>query len=378
MSTRGIVAREVDDDAWIGFEIPADAYPEWAGAEVLRLLRACGLAEFCRRTREARLFPKMHVRATLASHETRGDLQWAYFIDPRRRTLRVFSRGIVASTHAPKLAGRWGEVAVHELTDDGGCQPPTMNVTVPVPWPLFPVTNTWELTNSKETDAHAVARLENRRKLERDSAAAGLETSELIRSIASTIADTLTAPFGRDRERRVFIAMEWTSDSFYWSVQLGDLEVRYPATAWSRTGAVASDATGAQRVGVFAEPDGTATIDMQYDAIVERSRERAILVSALPRAGWLFWFFDVVRAHAIPDLRGEELERQALPPRLADDWETLVHPDGRIWSIRRSKTGYQLRLGDPADDPIFKERTATPSDYDVLVREQLAEGFARR
>jgi hypothetical protein len=352
MSTRGIVA-VVDNNSWSGFEIQADAYPEWAGVEVLRLLREHGLDEFCRRTREARLFAKMTVRATPTSHSGRGDLEWAYLVDPIGRKLRVFKEGAVISAHAPKLTGKWGEVAVHDLADDGGCQPPSMNVKLPVPWPLLPVVDTWELDDPKQTDAYATARLENRRKIERDCTAAGLEVAFFIQQLESAFADAFGVA-----TTRAFIAMEWTSDSFYWSVQLAGIEVRYPATTWCRTGAVQGDA-----IEVFVEPDRSVEIDVSYEAIAERASVRAglreILVSALPRTGWLFWFFDLVRARAVPDLRGEALERMALPPSLADDWDAFTHPDGRVWSIRRSKTGYQLRLGDPTDDPIFKQRTAS-------------------
>lgn len=56
------------------------------------------------------------------------------------------------------------------------------------------------------------------------------------------------------------------------------------------------------------------------------------------------------------------------------------HPDGRIWAIRAAKGGYQLRLGDPKDDPVIKERPSRTTDVEILrlVGEQLADGFVRQ
>ena len=54
--------------------------------------------------------------------------------------------------------------------------------------------------------------------------------------------------------------------------------------------------------------------------------------------------------------------------------------DGRVWAIRATKTGYQLRLGDPADDPVIKERPSRTTDNEIvrLVSEQLADGFVQQ
>lgn len=93
----------VEGDSWAGFEIQADAYPEWAGAALLRALREHGLDDVCRKIREARLFPAMRERATAASHAERGDLTWVYVIDPERKKLRVYCTGPVASAHPLQL-----------------------------------------------------------------------------------------------------------------------------------------------------------------------------------------------------------------------------------------------------------------------------------
>lgn len=372
----------VQGDSWAGFEIQADAYPEWAGAALLRALREHGLDDVCRKIREARLFPTMRDRATASSHAERGDLTWVYVIDPERRKLRVYCTGAVASAHPLALRGSWREVSAHDVTDEGRCQPMTMMVKLTPPWPLLRVADTWDLTDPKETDRHAAARLESRRKIERDCAAAGLTAAEFVQQLERAFAEALTASFGPEPVRRVYVAMECTSESYYWSVQLGGLELRYPGSAWSRWNAVERDGGEGQSLRLFVEPDRRATLDARPEAIIAHAAERAglreVLISALPRAGWFFWFFDLVRARAIPDPRGEALERATTPPALADDWEVFTHLDGRIWAIRRSKNGFQLRLGDPSDDPIFRDRVASAAGYQDLVQSQLSAGFVRQ
>jgi hypothetical protein len=83
------------------------------------------------------------VRATPETHSTRGDLAWAYIIDPATRELRVYHEGAVASADAPKLFGTWGRVAMHAIQADGSCTPPEITVTLPEPWPRLRVDPTW-------------------------------------------------------------------------------------------------------------------------------------------------------------------------------------------------------------------------------------------
>jgi hypothetical protein len=102
---------------------------------------------------------------------------------------------------------------------------------------------------------------------------------------------------------------------------------------------------------------------------VDRMRTlESISISALPTEQWFFALLDLLRARYVPEPRREDLERLARPGSLEADWRVLRHPDGRVWSIRKSNTGFQLRLGAPDDDPVFKERVG---DMDALVAEQI-------
>jgi hypothetical protein len=79
----------------------------------------------------------------------------------------------------------------------------------------------------------------------------------------------------------------------------------------------------------------------------------------------------VPRAEAGASLPG----RRPAPPAV---WTVLRHPDGRQWSVRRTRDGYRLRMASPGEVPIVRSRKARPGpedDVSALIAEQLADGF---
>jgi hypothetical protein len=372
--------------SWSGFEIQADAHPEWAGAELLRLLRVHGLVESCRRTTAARLFNNMHLRASPATHSMRGDLAWAYMIDPATRELRVYHEGAVASVDAPALLGTWGRVAVHTIHPDGSCTPPEMTVKLPEPWPLLRVDATWDPAEGlslgaeraqRDSDAEATARLATRRRIVRDCVATSLDVDDFYSRVEQLLTERfLREPWGERSPGHVYIERQWTSGSKYWSLALDGTTLMYPPAGWGRaeTGIPNPDVEG---IVLFVEPDRKLELDVHRDRLVVDPIVRSILRTAIHAVPWVFAMLDLVRARQVPDPRGEELERLAQSPRDASDWQVFEHPDGRIWSIRASAKGYQLRLGDPADDPLFKERAGKAADMTELIDAQLSDGFVR-
>lgn len=389
MSTRGIVA-VIEHDGWRGFEIQGDAYPDGAGAELLRRLAALGLEATCKRIVSATLFPAMKDKATPASMHLRGDLAWAYMIDPSQRELRVYHEGAVSSPDAPKLFGTWGKVATHTIAADGSCTPPEMAVELPVPWPLLRVDDSWDpregLTvdaarDQQQSDGEATARLATRRRIERDCKDAKLRVEDFyVRLEAIVVARLLRSPWGDLRPRRVYIERRWTSTSKYWSLSLDGTMLAYPPAGWGRSqeGSLFLDGGEITSLTLFVEPSHEAELDVQPDAVIDDPVVRDILRTAIHGSSWFFQMLDLLRARQLPDGRGEDLERMAQSPRDATDWQVFVHADGRVWAIRPSTKGFQLRLGDPDDDPVFKDRAGTAADLATLIDAQLADGFVRR
>jgi hypothetical protein len=61
-------------------------------------------------------------------------------------------------------------------------------------------------------------------------------------------------------------------------------------------------------------------------------------------------------------------------------WKVFRHPDGRVWSIRRGKDCYFLRLGPADEEPIVRSRPSADvqSDVEKLIADQCADGFVAR
>lgn len=368
MGTRGIVA-VVEGGSWRGFYNHFDSYPEGLGVNLLIALRKHGRLDAARRIREARLISSANERATPEKFANAGDLEWFYLLDANAGLLRVFVNGLNASASAPKgfVHAKWQEVAEFSIDETGRSTPEEMKVVVPPPWPALPVLEGWPAD-----DPGATRRLDVRRRFERDATAAGLTFDGACELFEQAVSEALFhAPWKQPAQPELFVRMRWSASSSYLAVHLAGLTLRYPSDEWSRT----TEAT----LHLFSMPQNEAELSLTRAEVlghVDQARTlESIAISALPAERWFFALLDLLRARRIADPRGEELERLAKPPQLADDWRVFFHPDGRVWSVRKSSGGFQLRLGAPDDDPVFKERTGDP---DTLIREQLADGFAER
>jgi hypothetical protein len=389
MSTRGIVAVQAEG-AWSGFEIKADAYPDGAGVKVLKLLAELGLEEFCQRTVQARLFSGMRERASAATHGDRGDLSWVYLVRPATRTLEVWCQGMLEETPGGLgLSGRWGEVGRHHIGADGTVTPPKMQVVLPAPWPFFRVGAAWEESEFK----HGRSRLETRRRVDRECASSGLSVQAFLDLVSHAICETLfSAPWTGRRSpspmSRVYVPFLWSpTEDVNWSVRLAGLEIFYPPPA-RRWNLVRTDIEGGESLEFWTADDATAVVDVRRSEIVKVLGDRAepifnLLITALA-SDWIFAFFDLVRATQIEDRQGDQAEAAATEAvdrehgRLP--WRVFRHPDGRVWAIRPVAAGYQLRLGEPADDPVLKDRPTKTPDAEIarLISEQLADGFVQQ
>ena len=368
MCTRGIVA-VVEGSTWRGFYNHFDSYPDGLGVNLLSALSKHGREEAARRIREARLVSGSTERATPEKFANTGDLEWFYLLDAQAGLLRVFVNGLKPSASAPKgfVHARWQEVAEFTVDAGGRTSPEEMKVVVPPPWPELPVLAGWP-----DDDASATQRLDVRRRVARDAIAAGLTFEGVCELFEQAVSEALFhAPWKRPTAPELFVRMPWSVLSSYLSVHLAGLTLRYPSDEWSRT-------TGAT-LHLFSMPENEVEVSLaRADMLgcVDQARTlESISISALPSERWFFALLDLLRSRRVADPRGEELERLAKHAQLADDWRVFVHRDGRVWSVRKSSGGFQLRLGAPDDDPVFKER---PGDPDALIAEQLADGFVER
>jgi hypothetical protein len=372
MGTRGLIA-VVDGTFWRGFYRHLDCYPEGAGVELVALLGKHGLERCAQRIVSATLMENCGERATPATHGNQGDLEWFYLLDVAGRTLTVYCQGPRATPGGPsgfESWSRWVEAARLAVAPDGRCTPPTLQVSVPAPWPQLAVTPAWP-----DDDRAAVLRLDVRKRVTRDALAAGFTEVGFHALLEFAVTEAiLQAPWPREVGAELFVMMPWTTNSTYLRLQLGQFTLHYPADSWSRRTEPA--------LSLFSPTAGEVEVSVERaDLLVrlpERQRVEGIFISALPSEGWLFAIFDLLRARTVPDLRGEEVVRLALPPQQADDWRVFLHPDGRVWSIRPAHGGFQLRLGAPDDDPVFKERKGSNDERDRLIAEQLADGFVER
>ena len=386
MSTRGIVAVSNALGGFTGFEVRSDAFPAWAGVEVFRLLKELGLTEFCKRTRSARLFLNMRERATQETHGNRQDIAWIYLVDREEKTLRIFGLWPIPAANAPKIPGSWGEIAVHQIEDDGTCNPEAINLDLPTPWQHLAIDDRWVsgADHSADSDRAAAIRLSARRQVAEQLGEADIEEDSLRAGVGRILRDTIaSAPWASGvKPKRVYTAMPWTRGSMYWRIDIEGLELLYPPPGVARVRSVQAPAMGQEIVTFVTESAPSAELDIGRDALSRKAKKDdalfAILLASLPTTGWFFALCDLYRAMQVTDPRGEEFERLGQSAETASDWQVFDHPDGRVWSVRASTKGYQLRLGKPDDDPVFKERVGTTADLVGLIEEQRAEGFVPR
>lgn len=387
MSTRGIVAVSNTLGGWTGFEVRTDAFPAWAGVEVFRHLRELGLAEFCKRTRSARLFPNMRERATQETHGNRTDISWIYLIDREQKVLRIFGLWPIPAANAPKIPGSWGEIAVHQIEDDGHCNPESIDLAIPAPWPHLPVDDAWcsGQDHAAESDRSAAIRLAVRRQVGSELAKAGLSPEAARTGIVHILGEIVSGANwqGESPKDRIYVAMPWMKGSMYFRVDIGGIELLYPSPGVARVRALQAPAMGQEIITFYAaDPPRTAEIDLGHAAIKATLKKSdallRILLASLPTAGWFFALCDLHRATQVQDPRGEVFERLGQSAETASDWLVFDHPDGRVWSVRASTKGYQLRLGKPDEEPVFKERAGSTADLTRIIDEQRAEGFVPR
>lgn len=354
MGTRGIVA-VVDGSSWRGFYLQLDAYPEGLGQQLLDALRTHGVTKTAQRIRDAQLVSDGRERATPATFGRNGDLAWFYLLDEAHGVLRVFSGGVTASPNAPAGFEHcvWREVA----TIATASLPQKLKVERPPPWTQLAVLSGWDAD-----DRAAAMRLDVRRRVARDAKS----VDAVHQSFERLLVDAFTkAPWKKPLGAQLFITREWTKSSAWLVVRLGGIAVHYAADEWGRH--------DSGKLELFQPPNEYAEVNCTREALF--GVEPALidlLTSAFPSRHTLFAVRDFLRSRQVPDDRGEEAERLALPAQLADDWRVFTHADGRVWSIRKSATGFQLRLGAPDDDPVFKDRSG---DLSAVIAEQLADGF---
>lgn len=371
MGDRALVA-VWDGTDWSGFEVTQGAHP-WAAGEFANRLLEFGLADSARRIREARFFTGSRPRATPTSHGARGDLSWLYTLEPGAGLARAWVQWPRASADAPPgfECSRWREVARCTVDERGRLLPSHFFPVVPAPWPDFPIEAAWPAS-----DRDAAARHDVRRRVERDALAAGFTLEGFLDLVEHAVSETLFhAPWTQPPAPPLYVEMEWTTESTWLRVNVGGVELCYPHGEWARRGLDAE-------LSLFSAPAQKVKLKLTRAELAARLPERqkveGIFISALPSEGWFFALLDVIRARRVPDPRGEELLRLATPAEKADDWRVFIHADGRVWSIRPAAGGFQLRLGAPDDDPVFKERKATAAELEALIAEQLADGFTER
>lgn len=365
MGTRGIVA-VAEAGSWRGFYNHYDSYPDGLGEQLLAAFRKHGLEKSVEKIRAARLIDGAKERATPAEFADNGDLEWFYLLEPSTGVLRVFTGGIQNSPFAPTGFKHlvWREVATFTLAANGASKPAQMNFKLPPPWLDIP-----ELEGWPDDDAAAAMRHDVRRRLERDALAAGFTVEGLYALYEQALSEAFFhAPWPGPANPDVYLPSHWGTESRWLTVSLAGLRVHYASRVSWRV--------EAPKLELFCAPDLECSVPhTREDVFVHSAQPRvlhAISISALPNEKWLYALLDALRARRVPDPRGAELIRLATPAAKADDWRVFYHPDGRVWSIRPSTGGFQLRLGAPDDDPVFKERKG---DMNALIAEQVADGF---
>ena len=137
---------------------------------------------------------------------------------------------------------------------------------------------------------------------------------------------------------------------------------------------------------------GRVSLARSFDPLVGKPRKAQLtsvtvwlerVAAELPRFHQL-----LQQAHGLPTLRldapppkrvAPTHEHVVAPGRSAKpSWRTFLHADGRRWSVRISRGGFELRIELPGEAPLVKRRKTADaaSEVEALIAEQRAEGFS--
>jgi len=371
--SNGPVPERVNKRAWRGVYHHWGGQPDDLGAELIAsVARAKGdLAAVVRELIDAApngwaslAEGRQLEDLTSVGPEDTGNVAYAYVFDLGARRLDAFA------THADASGERGGSVFFRA---DGTCASDGFAFVEP-PAPPAPVTIhfQWQPAGPE----HAAARAETRLRVERDCANANLPVDTFLELASRAIVEAFTRADWEGKAaplRSVF--MPRAGD--FWRVRLGELDVHYPLPDCRRD-AVRTDIDGNETLTAFSQDEAYAKLDVRRSAIARRvtgehqARVGNVLLSAVHPPAWIFSFFDLVRATQIPDEGPKPAAPMTKPP-----WKVFRHSDGRVWAIRPGGPGYLLRLGEPTDDPVIKERQSkdVPGDIARLIAEQRADGF---
>lgn len=370
----GALPANVKERPWRGVYHHWDGYPDGLGQELLaRVQRFQGnLPLVVKQVVDAAprgwssLAKNEKMDGLPVSPGETGNTCYVYLFDVAARRLDVFA------THSEAEGERCGSVT---FAADGTVSAGKLLEREPPPkWLRAPVDPGW----GGSADADLAARADVARRVERDAAAAGLTTLGFIELMTHAVTETFFAaawPEGTGPLRHLLFRGSWGVNVF-WRVKLGEVLVDYPTP--SERAELIERPDGSELVTAHDEGGRSVEVDVRRAVVTlplgERSKVLSnILLSALPSAKWLYAFFDLARATQVPD----SLSVQVPAAPSQSPWRAFHHPDGRRWAIRAGGKGYLLRLGDPSDDPVIKERPSKSVDADIeaLIAEQLADGF---
>lgn len=373
----GPAPANVKDRAWRGVYHHYDGYPDGLGEELIARARRFkgNLGGLVRQVIDS----APRGWSSLQSNEKFGDdgprvapdetdnTCWVYLFDVAARRLDVFA------THADASGELVGSVS---FAADGTATPAKLEIVEPPPkWTRAPIADTWD----DSTEQQLALRADVARRVERDCSAAGLTVAGFVELVGHALVETIFQAQWKGRTSpapltRVCLPPRWGSDVL-WRVKLGDLEVLYPPPG-ERT-PLETRLSGEELLTVALPDLGGAQLDARRSVVARALGGHAqaatnILISALPTIDWVYAFLDLARGTQVPDSLVVKTPAVSQPP-----WRVFHHADGRAWAIRRGGAGYLLRLGDPKDDPVLKERPSKNADAEIdrLVREQLADGF---
>ena len=226
---------------------------------------------------------------------------------------------------------------------------------------------------------HQAVRLDVRRRVERDCAAAGLTVPGLIKLVSQALSETFFHAAWEKRPPAPLTRVIIPAGDVAWSVKVGEFEVLY-LPAPERGNLVHTRIEGDELLKVATPENEWAELDIRRSLVTRALGEHGkpvydLLISALPASEWIFAFLDLARGETVPD------PIDAAPAAVPEaPWKVFLHPDGRVWAIRKGLDRYLLRLGARDDDPVFKERPSTRPDAEInrLITEQFRDGFLAR
>ncbi|MDP1826287.1 MAG: hypothetical protein Q8L48_23670 [Archangium sp.] len=373
----GAAPANVKDRAWRGVYHHWDGQPDGLGEELLaRVLRFKGnLPQVVKQVIDAAprgwssLLNNEKTDGLPVSPKDTGNTCYVYLFDVGARRLDVFA------THSEAEGERCGSVT---FAADGAMSAGRLLEREPPPkWLRAPVDPGW----GGSSDADVSVRADVARRVERDATEAGLTTLGFIELMTHAVTETFFAatwPEGTGPLRHLLFRGAWGVNVF-WRVRLGEVIVDYPTP--SERADLVSRPDGGELVTLHDERGGSVQVDVRRAVVTLPLGARAtvlsnILLSALPSAQWLYAFFDLARATQIPDSLAVKVPAAASQA----PWSVFHHPDGRRWAIRAGGTGYLLRLGDPSDDPVIKERPTKTAAREIcaLIAEQVSDGFVQQ